>query len=197
MSNIVRPHATAIWRSPRGSVPARKVVPFIAEAQKTHSIFDYGCGHGSDVDYYLTRGYEAAGYDSYAPFGYATRPTTRFDLITVLYVLNVLPSRDERLGVLSDATRFLEPRGVLLVVTRSAVAIERKAAENGWLSHADGYWSSPLKGTFQHGLDEFELLELCSQVDLEAHPLSDRLPIVRGGARVLVRPVDQSCGADV
>lgn len=192
MDDVVRPYATAIRRPPGGSAPVRKLLPLIAAAPAIRSILDYGCGYGSDVEFFGANGYDATGYDCYPPFGYSIEPNGQFDLITLVYVLNVVPSRAERLAVLSDAARFLAPTGLLFAVTRSAEEIKRKAEACHWLPHADGYWSNQLKGMFQHGLEAPDILALCGQIGLGVHPLHGHFPSMRGSAAALVCRLDSA-----
>jgi SAM-dependent methyltransferase len=162
-------------------------VPVIHRARNIHRILDYGCGYGEDVAFYRSESFEAVGYDSYEHFaGATTPPTGRFDLITLVYVLNVLPSRDERLDVLAKAARFLTPSGVLLAVARSAREIDRTARQCGWPAYADGYWSDRSKGMFQHGLDRDEIGELGEKVGLRLDPLTADFPAIGGGTSVLL-----------
>jgi SAM-dependent methyltransferase len=192
MDDVVRPYATAIRRPSGGSAPARKLLPLIAEAPAVRSILDYGCGYGSDVGFYRANGYHAIGYDCYPPFGYSERPTQQFDLVTLVYVMNVVPSRAGRLAVLRDAAGFLAPTGLLFVVSRSAEEILSRARAKRWLAHSDGFWSNQSKGMFQHGLDESEILELCGEVGLGIHPPVARFLSMRDTTAVLVRRLNDA-----
>lgn len=181
------PDATA-KRRPDASAPARKLLPVIRQARSLDRILDYGCGYGKDVAFYRTQGYKAIGYDKFEHFaGATTPPTGRFDLITLVYVLNVLPSRDERLDVLAKAARFLTPSGALLAVARSATEVDRTARQRGWPAYADGYWSDRSRGMFQHGLDRDEIRELGGNVGLRLDPLTADFPAIGGGTSVLLR----------
>lgn len=54
-------------------------------------ILDYGCGKMDDVDNLSAIGYDIVGWD---PYFYPKKPTSTFDTIICIYVLNVLePSR--------------------------------------------------------------------------------------------------------
>jgi SAM-dependent methyltransferase len=187
IDDLVHAHATAKRRPPRGSAPARQLVPVICRARNVRRILDYGCGYGEDVALYRTQGYEAVGYDKYEHFpGATTAPTGRFDLVTLAYVLNVLRSRDDRLDALGEAAQFLTPSGVLLAVARSVTEVGRAARQGAWPAHADGYWSDCSKRTFQHGLDGPEICELGEKVGLGLDPLTAALPAIGGATRVLL-----------
>ena len=53
-------------------------------------VLDYGCGHGADVQYLASLGYEVVGWDPrWAP----TLPEGEFDTVLCTYVLNVVPKK--------------------------------------------------------------------------------------------------------
>ncbi len=120
----VRPHNTAIHRS-IASKPVRKLVASGALGRwGVRSILDYGCGHGADVQHLTNLGYAVAGYDPHPDFGRAFLPSDRFDLVLLLYVLNVLPTESQRLQSIRGAARCLLPKGRLLMVARSRAEIQ-------------------------------------------------------------------------
>ena len=135
---------TAIAR-PRRSAPAKELTPFIERVLadrppnlSVRELLDYGCGRGADVNYFRSLGIDAGGYDPHAPFGFAESPTGLFMVVTLIFVLNVLPTVGDRLEVMRGAAARLAPEGVLIVATRSKAAIQREAACNGWRPWATG-----------------------------------------------------------
>jgi hypothetical protein len=165
---------------------ARKVLEVLVPKLSVGSVFDYGCGRGADVIRYRKAGLRADGYDPYPPFGWARQPTPTagYDLVTMIFVLNVLPDPWERVQVLEQAARLLGRRGHMLVVTRSPRDIQTRAAQARWASHNDGYWSSEPKQTFQRGISEAEIEQLARRADLSvAAPEEQRL----------LRPVPAAC----
>ena len=64
------------------------------------------------------------------------------------------------------AAARLAPEGVLIVATRSAAAIRREAARNGWRAWGDGFVSHERRGTFQHGMDAEEIVGLGEMLGL-------------------------------
>jgi exonuclease III/SAM-dependent methyltransferase len=161
-----QPHKTAMTR--RGPSPfARTVVEILAPRLGITSVLDHGCGRGSDVDYYRTAGLTADGWDPHPGFHATTEPDRQYDLVTNIFVLNVLPDPWQRIQALQHASRFVRPGGRLLVVTRSPGDIEPRAASAGWSAHHDGYWSSESKGTFQKGVTNDEILALGSRAGLQ------------------------------
>jgi diadenosine tetraphosphate (Ap4A) HIT family hydrolase len=77
-------------------------------------VLDFGCGHGTDVDFLREKGFEVEGYDPhYAP----ERPEGTFDTILCHYVLNVLLRR-EQTDVLMDVAEYLRPSGTAFYTVR-------------------------------------------------------------------------------
>ncbi len=163
---------TAIAR--RGpSAPATALRPFIervlAESPSDPSmrgILDYGCGRGTDVDYFRSLGIDTDGYDPHVPFGFAASPSGLLMVVTLIFVLNVLPTVDARLEVLRRAAGRLAPDGVLIVATRSSAAVRNEAARRGWRAWGDGFVSHEGRGTFQHGMDAEEIIGLGGMLGL-------------------------------
>jgi DNA phosphorothioation-associated putative methyltransferase len=78
--------------------------------RKSHTLFDYGCGHGMDVDALRGLGYSISGWDP------AFRPKvlkTEADIVNLGYVLNVIESPEERIDAIKGA--FSLARKALIV----------------------------------------------------------------------------------
>jgi Methyltransferase domain/Endonuclease/Exonuclease/phosphatase family len=163
-----QPHRTAMVRQ-QPSPFARRFAESPSR-QGVRSVLDYGCGRGADVDFYRQAGFLADGYDPHPAFGWHMRPDGVYDLVTVMFVLNVLPDPWQRLQVLRDADRHLADGGRMLVVCRSPKAIEKHARRGQWPQHNDGYWSSASKGTFQRGISTEELMVLGCRAGLTPLP---------------------------
>ncbi|WP_447002474.1 methyltransferase domain-containing protein [Saccharothrix isguenensis] len=182
------PHKTAMNRG-RPSPFARSVVDTLVPNMEIGSIFDYGCGRGSDVDHYRSAGLTADGWDPHPGFGRATKPDGLYDLVTNIFVLNVLPNPWQRIEALQDAARFVRPGGFLLVVTRSPADIAPRATSANWPIHHDGYWSDQAKGTFQKGISTDEIIALGRQAGLR--PASEQTLLTTSstaGQALLVKP---------
>jgi DNA phosphorothioation-associated putative methyltransferase len=67
---------------------------------KRHSFFDYGCGHGMDIEALKGLGYEAAGWD---PAFQPNAPLCKADIVNLGYVLNVVEEPQERIEALKRA----------------------------------------------------------------------------------------------
>jgi hypothetical protein len=133
------------------------------------------------VTYYRNPGLDAEGYDPHQPFGYADLPRRQFRVVTLIFVLNVLPTAPERLEVLRCAGAFLAPAGLLIVATRSTSALRDAARHGRWRSWNDGFVSHEGRSTFQHGMDDQEIQELGASVGLRP---AEALPRVAGASLV-------------
>jgi methyltransferase family protein len=165
---------TAIARR-RPSAPATVITPLIervlAESPSDPSvrdILDYGCGRGTDVEYFRRLGMDADGYDPHVPFGFAESPTALFRVVTLIFVLNVLPTMEARLEALRGAAARLALDSVLIVATRSSTAVRHEAARSGWRAWGDGFVSHEGRGTFQHGMGAEEIVGLGEMLGLQS-----------------------------
>jgi len=75
---------------------------------------DYGCGHGADVEFLRSKGFDVEGYD---PHHAPERPEGTFDTILCHYVLNVLMQR-EQTDVLMNVSEYLRPSGSAFFTVR-------------------------------------------------------------------------------
>lgn len=90
-------------------------------------ILDFGCGHNVDATQLGALGFDVTGWDPYwkPRDGKPCKPA--WDIVICNYVLNTLPDRDERLGVLADIWECLAPGGVAYITVR-----RDKNRLNGW-----------------------------------------------------------------
>ncbi len=173
-------------RGPSGPAKAlrpciERVIAASAQNPSVRGVLDYGCGRGADAHYFRSLGIDADGYDPHAQFGFDELPTGLFMVVMLIFVLNVLPTREARLEVMRGAAARLVPDGVLIVATRSTAHIRREAARNGWRDWRDGFVSDERRGTFQHGMDAKEILGLGEILGLR---LQRPLPTVRDASLV-------------
>lgn len=75
---------------------------------------DYGCGKGTDADLLGIEGWDPVYRGNSDILG------KRYDIITMIYVLNTLP-KELRLKTLETARGFLKPDGLMIVVVRDDV----------------------------------------------------------------------------
>ncbi|MEU1085712.1 methyltransferase domain-containing protein [Streptomyces sp. NPDC005892] len=161
-----QPHKTAMSRQ-APSPASRAVTAHLTGPLGIRSVLDHGCGRGADVAHYRSAGLEAEGFDPHEDFGWPRPERTKFDLVTSMFVLNVLPDPWQRIQALKDAASFARPGGHVVVVTRSPEEITKAAADGDWSVHHDGFWSSQAKGTFQRGIAPSEISVLARQAGLQ------------------------------
>lgn len=110
------------------------------------SVFDYGCGRGSDVLQLATLGYDAAGWD---PDHAADSLRKEADVVNLGYVINVIEDPLERIAVLRSAWQLA--RNILIVAARP----DWEARYVQGHRHGDGVLTT--RGTFQRFFKQEEL----------------------------------------
>ncbi|MEU3297520.1 methyltransferase domain-containing protein [Streptomyces longwoodensis] len=182
-----QPHKTAMSRQ-APSPASRAVTKHLTGPLSVRSVLDHGCGRGVDVAHYRSVGLDAEGFDPHDDFGWPRPARTGFDLVTSMFVLNVLPDPWQRIQALKDAASFARPGGHVVVVTRSPEEISKAAADGGWTTHHDGFWSSQSKGTFQRGIDPGEITALARRAGLTPAAGTPVLPLPGVCHAVLTKP---------
>jgi 2-polyprenyl-3-methyl-5-hydroxy-6-metoxy-1,4-benzoquinol methylase len=167
-------HKTAIKRGQPSQIARTLLAQGVLADLGAKSILDFGCGYGVDVEFYRSNGFEANGYDIEPRFGFADMPDRLYDLVTVVYVVNVLPTVEDRLAATRNAARNMKPSGHMFLAARSESAIAKEAERGHWEAFNDGWISSSEKGTFQKGIRREELAWLLGMVGLEPCPSSLR-----------------------
>jgi DNA phosphorothioation-associated putative methyltransferase len=147
----IQRHLAAIERQGL-SLPVRALLRFGLIDEST-SVFDYGCGRGSDVEGLAAAGIDAAGWDPYfAP----AEPRVPADVVNLGFVLNVIEDRAERLAALRGA----------FALARTCLAVSVITGTNARLHmcrpYGDGFITS--RGTFQKFFRTDELKELLETV---------------------------------
>lgn len=155
----VHRHRTAMTRTAL-SKPIRQAMECgILSEGKT--VFDYGCGLGTDADALRTLGYEVAAWD---PAYFPDAPKKAADVVNLGYVLNVIEKPTERIVVLVDA--WAHAREALIISTM----IRGKESYDYVREHGDGVLTS--RNTFQKYFEPAEIQGLIeSALDSDAHPL--------------------------
>jgi DNA phosphorothioation-associated putative methyltransferase len=121
---------------------------------RTTTFFDYGCGHGGDIDRLSQMGINASGWD---PMHRTETKRQPADVVNLGYVVNVIEDPAERASVLKDAWSLAQK----LLIVSARLSIE---AKNGASSspYADGYVTC--RGTFQKFYDQRELGEWITEI---------------------------------
>lgn len=154
---VICSHLTAMHRTGPSSIARALIEGGFLQAGSTQRVLDFGCGHGADVAYYRAQRLAADGYDPHTPYGWHDPPTGQYDIVTLVFVLNVVPKLEQRVDILRDVYHLLGSGGKVAVATRSSEAIAREVAKKNWQPFGDGYLSDPRKRTFQRGMDRSEI----------------------------------------
>ncbi|MGB8165988.1 MAG: DNA phosphorothioation-associated putative methyltransferase [Chthoniobacteraceae bacterium] len=155
----VERHRTAIKRYDL-SKPAKQLLER-GLLKKNDSFFDFGCGHGMDVEALQHLGYEASGWD---PAFRPNAPKKAAAVVNLGYVLNVIEEPAERIATLREAYSLAER--VLLVSTM----ITGQETDSHSRPYRDGFLTK--SNTFQKFYAPGELESLIEQaLDVEASTL--------------------------
>lgn len=155
-------HRAAIVRTDF-SRPVRLAIEWAILNNNT-TFFDYGCGHGGDVERIAARGNISAGWD---PYYRPDTPHTSADVVNLGYVLNVIEDLDERRQALINAW---ELTCKVLIVSAQVLINDRGS---GQLAYADGIVTR--RNTFQKYYEQEELKNYIDEV-LNA----DAVPVALG-----------------
>lgn len=123
------------------------------------TLLDYGCGRGTDVMFLNELGLRENNfcYDPNNP-RHSVIPAGLFDIITCFFVLNTIPTEEERIVILREMLSKLMPFGVLWIAVRND-----KAKLKGWTQHDtwQGYVEVP--GELIHKDNSYRLYRLDKQ----------------------------------
>ena len=137
-------HRTAIKR-PSFSLPVKCMLRD-GLLDKSKTLFDYGCGHGRDLDLLESMEVKCAGWD---PTFRPTAEVKRAEIVNLSYVLNVIEDINERSQALRRAWSLCD--GLLTV----AAQIEFAAPDKEQAKFGDGVLTS--RQTFQKYYTQHEL----------------------------------------
>ena len=144
---IINSEKTAIKRK-KQSTPATNNLNYLINGD----VLDFGCGHGADVEFYQSNGFDSVGYD---PHHRNVIPDAYFENVTCTYVLNAINFL-ERVECIEDAIQFLKTGGRLIITVRSDV--EKNAKSKSWKKHLDGFWSNEKRGMFQADIPDHQII---------------------------------------
>ncbi|MBD2487708.1 DNA phosphorothioation-associated putative methyltransferase [Aulosira sp. FACHB-615] len=153
-------HRAAIART-EISRPVRLAIEW-SIINQDRTFFDYGCGHGGDVQRVGNLGYTSAGWD---PYYYPNQQITPADVVNLGYVINVIEDIAERNQSLIKAWELT--RKVLIVAAQVLINAPSKAQ----LAYNDGIVTS--RNTFQKYYEQEELKKYIDQVlNVDAVPVA-------------------------
>jgi DNA phosphorothioation-associated putative methyltransferase len=140
-------HKTALVRR-EISKPVKTLLE-LGQLRRGESFFDYGCGHGGDVEAVGKLGHASAGWD---PVHATDAPKQPADVVNLGFVLNVIEDPAERVEALIDAWKLT--RRILLVST----LIAGQEAYEDVQAFGDGVITS--RDTFQKFFEPSEIQAL-------------------------------------
>ena len=125
------------------------------------TFFDYGCGHGSDIQHIETLGYTASGWD---PHYQPSTPRQAADIVNLSYIINVIEDLSERREALLSAW----------TLTQHALIVAAQVIVNdpaGQVTYSDGILTR--RNTFQKYYEQEELKAYIDQVlEVDAIPVA-------------------------
>lgn len=137
-------HKAAIHRN-RLSRPVNLALEAELFSEQT-TFFDYGCGHGLDVQIMAEKGYESSGWDL---FYQPNNPFKKADIINLGYIINVIENVAERRETLLKAWALTQE---VLIVAAQVLIDDR---QKGFMVYGDGIVTE--RNTFQKYYDQEEL----------------------------------------
>jgi len=147
----IQRHRAAIAR-----VTASKPVRLAVEAglfPPGTTYFDYGCGHGADIEYIHRMGLSSAGWD---PYFRPDEPQAIADVVNLGYVINVIEDTAERREALLTAWGLAQK---VLIVAAQVLIDDRT---RGVIAYGDGIITR--RNTFQKYYEQEELKAYIDQV---------------------------------
>jgi len=99
-------------------------------------VLDFGCGKSEDVRRLRTFGIDAVGWDPVHCCDDGVFWDT-YDVITCIYVLNVIKDEEDRLEALERIRVLLKDNGVAYIVVRRDIKKEGVTCKNTWQGNID------------------------------------------------------------
>ena len=153
-------HRAAIVRT-EISKPVRLAIES-AILDQDNTFFDYGCGHGGDVERLLKQGYTSTGWD---PYYQPDNALVCADVVNLGYVINVIEDPGERREALLKAWELTQK---VLIVAAQVLIDDRSS---GQIAYGDGIVTR--RNTFQKYYEQEELKAYIDQVlEVDAIPVA-------------------------
>ncbi len=173
MTKRIARHKTALKRSEL-SLPMRTLLQ-LGFLEEGSSVFDFGCGRGSDIALLAAMGIEANGWDpKFRPK--STKGPSEF--VNLGYVLNVIEDTLERAATLTEAFK-LANKAMLVSVMLGYTAKREQYAE-----HRDGVITK--RSTFQKYFTQEEFKQY-----LEQTLSRNAIPVAPGMCLVFTNDIDE------
>ena len=173
LSPVVDRHKTALTRYDL-SKPVKTLLEF-GMLKAGRSVFDYGCGQGSDIRGLAALGYEVSGWD---PVHRPEGQRREADIVNLGFVLNVVEDPAERVEALVTAYGYARHLLVVAALVRETVDSSKAIA------FGDGVLTK--RNTFQKFFQQQELHQYIEDaLDCTA------VPVVLGVFYVFRNPADQ------
>ncbi|MGY6529973.1 MAG: DNA phosphorothioation-associated putative methyltransferase [Cyanobacterium sp.] len=118
-----------------------------------YTFFDYGCGHGKDVEVMTKEGFESAGWD---PYYQPHNELKSADVVNLGYIINVIENLQERRQSLVKAWELTKE---VLIVSAQVLVDDR---QRGFMAYADGIITE--RNTFQKYYEQEELKIYIEQI---------------------------------
>jgi len=147
----IQRHKAAIARA-TASKPVRLAVEAGLFPPET-TYFDYGCGHGADIEYIQRLGLTSAGWD---PYYRPDADHVSADVVNLGYVINVIEDTAERRDALINAWNLAQK---VLIVAAQVLIDDRT---RGVIAYGDGIITR--RNTFQKYYEQEELKAYIDQV---------------------------------
>jgi DNA phosphorothioation-associated putative methyltransferase len=146
----IKRHRTAIKRYDL-SKPVKQLLER-GLLKKGDTFFDFGCGHGMDIEALQNLGYQASGWD---PAFRPNAPKSRAAVVNLGFVLNVIEEPSERIATLRDAYSLAER---VLVVSTMVSGQETDAHSrpyrDGFLTKANTFQKFYAPGELENLIEE-------------------------------------------
>jgi DNA phosphorothioation-associated putative methyltransferase len=163
MSSIeIARHRAAIIRKDL-SRPVRLAISF-GVLKKENTFFDYGCGHGEDIQLLSSDGYKTTGWD---PHYFPNNHLQKADVVNLGYVLNVIENEQERREALANVWKLADR----LLIVSAQVSVG--APGRGHIAYNDGFITT--RNTFQKYYEQSELKQF-----LDNNLAADAVPVGLG-----------------